>query len=327
MTKNKVRGTSTHSVRNAKTGAWEERQQWVKKETVTNIEDIAGVIKTTLQETLKYQPELPSQQTAAWKPSDTFTVYPVGDHHLGMLSWPEETGGDYNVKIGTKLLEKATAYLLGKADERSDCLLVFLGDFMHFDSLEAVTPQNKNMLDSDSRYPIMARAAIRLMQTMIDMCAVRHNKVHCIVEQGNHDPTSAIMLREALHAHYVKVKRVNVDNAPGVFHYLRWQNNLIGTHHGHTVRQLATLPMIMAQDRKKEWAATDHRVFLTGHRHKDIVLDLVGCRVESVRILPPADAWAHESGYRPYRQMTSIQLHKKHGEIARHFVKPSMLGF
>lgn len=321
----KVTGTSTYSVVNKKTGDWEARQQWVKTATGASPEALVRIIRDTLRTNPpRYDPATFS--VPKYAPSDICTVYPVGDHHLGMLSWPEETGADYNVKIGTQLLEKAVAYLLTKATKSSDCLVIFLGDFMHFDSLQAVTPTNMHVLDADSRYPLMARAAIHLMQAVIAACAQHHGRVRVIVEQGNHDPTSAIMLSEALAAYYRTAKGVTVDNAPGVFHYYKWGRNLIGTHHGHSVRDLAKLPLIMAEDRKKEWAATEHRLFLTGHLHKDRVLDGVGCRVESVRILPPTDAWATEMGYRSVRQMQSIQLHKRFGETARFLVKPDMVG-
>ena len=110
-----------------------------------------------------------------------------------------------------------------------------------------------------------------------------------------------------------------------MFHYYRFGNVLIGSHHGDKVNKLQRLPLVMAADRPRDWGETTHRMFIIGHLHQDKVLDLPGCRVESVRILPPEDAWAHESGYRPYREMKMLLFHTIFGEISRFFVKPQML--
>lgn len=83
---------------------------------------------------------------------DLLVGYPVGDHHLGMLSWPDETGAPWDIKIGERMLAGATDYLMQQAPDAAIGLLVFLGDFMHYDSFEAVTPTSRNQLDADSRH-------------------------------------------------------------------------------------------------------------------------------------------------------------------------------
>ena len=271
---------------------------------------------------VKLRPELAQKP----KNKDLMYVYPVGDHHLGMLSWPEETGSDYNVEIGTEILEGAFSHLSKNTERGSSALVVLLGDFFHIDSYEAVTPKNRNLLDVDSRFPKIARAAIALTTGIIDLCRSIHSSVHVIIEQGNHDPSSAIMLREAMVNYYGRMKSVTVDNTPGVYHYYQFGNNLLGTHHGDKIKNLRDLPLIMAKDCPQQWGVTSHRMFLTGHLHKDVKLDLPGCSVESFRIMPPADAWAHESGYRPERRMAMLRLHRQFGETGRFFVTPEMLG-
>ena len=263
---------------------------------------------------------------AAVKNKDVLHVYPVGDHHVGGYSWAEEVGDNYDLKISAALLEKAFGYLLGKASERSPALIVFLGDFLHFDSLEAITPTNKNVLDADSRFALVVRTALGLMKYAIEVCREKHSAVQVIIEQGNHDPASSIVIREALALHYANVKAVTIDNAPGVFHYYEFGKNLIGTHHGDKVRDLKGLAGVMANDRAEAWGRTAHRMILTGHLHQDKVIHVPGCRIESFAILPPADAWAYNNGYRPHRAMRQLQLHSELGEIARFTATPEMLG-
>ncbi|MEE8386490.1 MAG: oxidoreductase, partial [Dehalococcoidia bacterium] len=52
--------------------------------------------------------------------------------------------------------------------------------------------------------------------------------------------------------------------------------------------------------------------------------DFTGCTVESFRILAASDAWGHQKGYRPLRDMKSITFHEEHGEVSRNTVNPEM---
>ena len=216
-------------------------------------------------------------------------VYPVGDHHLGMLAWGEESGEDYDLKIGERLLAGASNYLISKSGDAKDGMVMFLGDFMHYDSFKPVTPTSGNILDADSRFPKMVRAAFRSMRYMIERAAEVHHNVHVIVEIGNHDLSSSVFLREALSNIYEDNPRITVDTAPTHFHYYRFGSNLIGTHHGHgKSAKLADLPQIMANDRPHDWGDTEYRYWFTGHVHHDQVKDFRGCRVESLRVLGSA---------------------------------------
>ena len=252
--------------------------------------------------------------------------YPIGDHHLGMLSWNQETGADYDLKIGEELLVSAANYLIEKSGDAKDALVLFLGDFMHYDSFKPVTPTSGNLLDADSRFPKMVRAAIRSMRYFIERAAEVHNNVHVVVEIGNHDLSSSIFLMEALKNIYENDPRITVDTSPKHFHYFRYGNNLIGTHHGHGRHaKLADLPLIMATDKAADWGETTFHYWFTGHVHHDQVKDFPGCRVESVRVLAAEHAWAAQHGYRSKRDMKAIIFDKEFGEVARHTINPEKL--
>jgi hypothetical protein len=257
---------------------------------------------------------------------DLMTCFPVGDHHLGLLVWGEENRTeDYDLKIGEDLLISAFEYLLELSCSEY-ATLVFLGDFLHYDSFESVTPTSRNALDSDTRYPLMVRTAIRCIRRMIESAAATHEKVHVIIEIGNHDLSSSIFLMECLANIYEKDPRITIDTHPGHYHYFDFGNNLVGVHHGHGAKaKLKDLPLIMATDVPELWGNTKYRYIWTGHVHHDAVFDQQGCKVESFRVLPPGDAWAYNEGYRSMSDMKSITLHAKYGEIARHTVNPPLL--
>lgn len=251
--------------------------------------------------------------------------YPVGDHHMGMLAWEEEVGRDYDLEISERLLVGAFKYLIDHAPAAKIGLLTFLGDFLHYDGFDSVTPTSKHQLDTDSRFPKIVRAAIRSIRTSINLALAKHEKVHVILEGGNHDPATTIWLMELLACVYENEPRVTIDTSPSRYHYYRFGENLLGTHHGDKAKP-DKLPGIMACDRKEDWGQTTYRYFWTCHLHKDAVVDCNGCRVETVRILAGQDAYAHQLGYRTPSDMKAIVYHKEFGEVSRNIVNPRMLG-
>jgi hypothetical protein len=255
--------------------------------------------------------------------TNLMACYPVGDHHLGMLSWDEETGANYDLGIGETLLSGAINYLVEATPPCGTALIALLGDFFHYDSFDAVTPSSRNLLDADGRYPKMVRAGIRSARYLIEAAKRRHRTVRVIVEIGNHDLSTSIFLMECLANIYEGDDRVTIDTSPSHYHYFEFGKCLIGTHHGHGAK-MEKLPLIMASDRAVEWGRTQYRYWLTGHIHNKTAQDYAGCTVESFRILAPADAWATQKGYRSARDMKAIILHKEYGEVARHTVNPSM---
>lgn len=254
------------------------------------------------------------------------TLYPIGDHHLGMLSWKHETGASYDLDIGERLLTDAMSHLVAVAPPSEEAVVAFLGDFLHYDSFEAVTPAHRNLLDADGRYPKVFSAGLRLMRRTIETAAARHARVRVIIEIGNHDPSSAIVLMIALANIYENDPRITIDTSPRHFHYYEFGKVLLATHHGHgRAAKAEQLPLIMASDQPDMWGRTRYRYWHTGHVHHQSVKDHAGCTTESHRILPPEDAYAANEGYRSHRDMKAIVYHRDYGEVGRNTVNPSML--
>jgi len=257
--------------------------------------------------------------------ADVLTVYPVGDHHFGMLAWHEETGGeDYDIKIAETLLCSAMAYLVEGAPKSKECAILILGDFLHYDGLEPVTPASRNLLDADSRFPQVVRAAMRSIRYMVGEALHKHDTVKLILEIGNHDPSSTIMLMEMFFMHFENEPRVIVDRSPRNCHVIEFGKNLIATHHGDKIK-MDKLPLVLADDFDEVWGRTKHRVVHTGHIHHDHIKEHPGMRTESHGILAPKDAYAAKGGWRAKQSMKAIYYHRTHGEVGRNMVKPEML--
>lgn len=294
--------------------------QWVKSHAGFDPQAVMDNVKAVLSDLKPLKPIRAPKQCE----KRLMTVYPIGDQHVAMYSWAEETGADYDIKIAERLLGAAADHLVALAPASETGLIVNVGDYFHVDNLKHETSRSGNTLDVDTRYAAMIRSGTRMLRTLIDGALLKHRQVYVITAQGNHDDIGALWLALALSFAYEKNPRVHVDTKPGKFHYHRHGKTLIGVTHGDSVK-LEQLGGVMSTDRAEDWGATTHRHWLTGHIHQRKVLELRGVMVESFRTLAPADAWAHGAGYRSGRDMHAIVFDTEHGEVARHRFDAGML--
>lgn len=250
--------------------------------------------------------------------------YPIGDAHIGMLSWRAETGEDWDLQIAERVQCGAMAALVEGAPAAANAVIVNLGDWFHYDSMEPITSRSGHVLDADGRYAKMVAVGIKVMRQCIESALSKHKRVHVINVVGNHDDTGALWLSAALHHIYEREPRVTVDTSPAPFTYFRHGRVLVGCHHGHTCKP-DKLAGVMAADRPVDWGATQHRYWWLGHVHHQSVKEFPGVSVETFGTLAAKDAYATAGGWRAARNMKCIVLHEEHGEVARHTVSPAML--
>lgn len=248
---------------------------------------------------------------------DLLAVYPLGDAHIGMLSWGQETGEDWDLRIADEAIRKAAASVVRAAPNAEQALLIVLGDYFHTDDSTDATPAHGHKLDADSRYAKRVKVGIDLLRHLIDQLRQKHRGVTVWIRQGNHDPHATVMLRSAIAALFASDPRVAVSEEPGQFDVLRWGSCLIGATHGHTVKA-GKLPLLLAARFPEAWGLTKWRHWYTGHTHHDYSESFPGCTVEQVRIIAPGDAYAHGAGYDADRGLHVDTWHFTRGRIARY---------
>ncbi|MGY3265820.1 hypothetical protein [Lysobacter sp. HA35] len=251
-------------------------------------------------------------------------AYPIGDAHIGMLSWAAETGEDWDLAIAERIQCGAMRALVEGAPPTAKAVIINLGDWFHYDSMEPVTSRSGHVLDSDGRYAKMIGVGIKVIRQCIESALMKHREVHVINVVGNHDDTGALWLAAALAHIYEREPRVTVEQSPAPFTYFRHGRTLVGCHHGHSCKA-DKLPGVMAADRPQDWGATEHRYWWLGHVHHQSVKEYPGVSVETFGTLAAKDAYATAGGWRAARNMKCIVLHEEHGEVARHTVNPAML--
>lgn len=295
--------------------------RWVKKSHEKGPEDWAKHAREVFDGVAKI-PKIPLPKTFLNK--DLLTVYPIGDHHVAMYAWAEEVGNDYDIKIADRLLTSAVAHLVARAEPSEEAVIINLGDFLHVDNIKNETSRSGHTLDVDTRYNAMIKAALKMMRTSIECALQKHRHVTVYNVIGNHDDVGAQWLSHAVNERYDANPRVTIITKPGKFHYHEFGKVLIGTTHGDTGAP-AKLQGVMSADVPEMWGRTKFRSWLTGHVHNRSEVEFPGVKWETFRTLAPTDAWAHASGYRSGRDMTSITFHREKGEVRRDSFNPEML--
>lgn len=316
-----VKGVSTLYVTDEE-GKTSVKAQWVK-----STQDAAAREEMLQAAVVAFTEELPKLSPRKAKGKylpDLHTVYPMGDPHIGQNSWAEECGQSWDLSIAERVHCSVVDALVDGAPASESATIIDLGDAFHYDSIAAVTPRGGNNLDVDGRYAKVISVGIKIMRRCIESALAKHKRVHIICVPGNHDETGGLWLSAALAHIYEREPRITVETQPSLFAYFEFGKNLVGVHHGHTVK-MKDLPPVMAADRPEAWGRAKHRFWLTGHIHHQQILELPGCVVESFNTLAPNDAYATSGGWRSRENMKAIVLHREFGEVARHTVNPQMV--
>jgi hypothetical protein len=291
------------------------KMQWVK--TTADQDQLARFaeqITESLLETIK--PIKPRKPSKTVKDPDRIVVYPLGDAHIGLYCWSGDAQEDWDSKVAeTTMIEAFDAVLVGSPSTEK-AVIVNLGDWIHTDTLANVTLASGHQLDVDTRWSKVIDLGFRLMRTLIDSALLKHQEVHVINENGNHDYHTAQMTSVALAALYEKEPRVTVDVSPDVFHWYEFGKNLFGVHHGHKVKH-DKLYQVMCEDQAEAWGRCPHRTWLLGHVHHHSSIDKGTQKIESFRTIIPQDTYAHSNGYRSPRGQQAITYHREFGECSR----------
>lgn len=255
---------------------------------------------------------------------DLLTVYPLGDPHIGLLTYAPEVNQNWDLKIAEKMFLPLFEKLVKAAPGSEECVVLDLGDFWHYDAMDQRTTRSGHKVDADGRPSKMIQVGYRIMTQIIDSALDVHKRVRVQIMPGNHDDLGSIFMRVSLAHVYRNEPRVIVEQTPNVFQYFQWGNNLVGSHHGDKCK-MAQLPMVMAADKPLEWGQCKHRYWYVGHFHHDSTTihngkEMAGCKVETFRTIVATEGYAHEAGYRSGQDGKAIVLHKEYGEVSRHTV-------
>jgi DNA-binding Lrp family transcriptional regulator len=300
--------------------------QWVKTSLSLEmqVEMLREAVESLKDDIPTMAPTLP-EKTSLRGNQELLNLHVLTDYHMGMLAWAEETGEeDWNLAKAEETLLSWFQYAIDKAPAAKVGMLANLGDHLHFDGLEAITPTHGNILESGSRFPEVVRAVIRSMRVIISMMLVKYDEVHLIMAEGNHDIASEVWLREMFSVFYSEDPRVTVDVDPSTYNCYEHGNVSLFFHHGHK-KKIKDLDSTFAAKYRSLFGRTSYSYCHVGHFHSIEVKESNLMVVEQHRTMAPGDAYSAGKGYVSGRSANVITYHKTYGEVGRITITPEML--
>lgn len=298
------------------------KAQWVKSQ--IDPEAMRAAMEAALQAMGESIPREKPVEAPAQTVAGLLNCYVVTDYHLGMLSWHEETGADWDVKIAEDMLVRWFTSAIDRAPSAHTAVLAQLGDFLHWDGLDAVTPASKHLLDADGRFPKLVRVAIRALRRVIRLLLAKHERVHIIMAEGNHDPASSIWLREWFAVLLEDDPRCTVDLSPDPYYCVEWGQTALFFHHGHK-RKPSNIDAVFVAKFREVFGRTKHAYAHMGHMHHVDQRETNLMVVEQHQTLASPDAYAARGGWSSGRSAQVITYGKRSGEVGRARVTPEML--
>lgn len=255
---------------------------------------------------------------------DLCNLYTYSDFHLGMLAQAEEGGANWDIKIAERTLMDSFAMMLAQSPAAHTAVVNIQGDMLHSDGLLPVTPAHRHVLDQDGRFGRIVETAIRSIRALVALALEKHQAVHLVICEGNHDEASSVWLRLLFKAFYENEPRITVNASELPFYVFEWGQVMLGFHHGHKVKN-EQLPLLFAAQFPEEWGRTKRRAVHCGHRHHCDEKEYNGVTVVQHPTIAARDAYAARGGWIADRAVQSITYSKRFGQVGRVFVTPEML--
>ena len=293
--------------------------QWVKND--RDIEQLFEMQRSVLKALCEELPALPKVDGPKHADADLATLYTLTDCHVGMLAWDRETGADWDLKIAEECLVGTLVRMIDAAPASAVGIVNQLGDFLHIDSLQPMTPTNHHILDADSRYQKMVEVAVRILRRVIEYALKKHAKVVVQMKEGNHDPAGSVWLRVMFAQLYEKNPRITIDMSPNPYTVHQHGRTLLGFYHGHLAK-LTSLGELFSAQFREQWGQCPFVYIHTGHKHHVKEEERSGCKIIQHPTLAAPDAYAARGGWLSKRQATSMTYSAVHGEVSRGIFVP-----
>ena len=242
------------------------------------------------------------------------------DAHFGQLSWKDEVGEDYDIKIAEKRFTTAIDELLERVDlSKIEKFLLPIGnDMVAVDSNRNETFHGTRQ-DVDSRFFKTIQVVKRVLIENIDKLS-KIAPVDVIAIFGNHDSESVFMIGEMLDAYYHNNENVTVDNSPKQRKYYEYGVNGFMYSHGNEEPH-QSLGLIFATEESALWSRVKYRTCKVGHFHKTKKISYVsvdeyqGFTVMIIPSLSTNSAWTKSKGYDAIKGAKSFLYDKTNGLI------------
>lgn len=298
------------------------RLQWVKSDAKAQsiIEGINAVVEG-LKEDIEPIKAVPAPVHCL---ENLLNLYVVTDYHMGMLSSVEETGADWDMKIAEETLLRWLQVAIDTSPNSKHAVFANIGDFLHFDGLEPVTNASGHVLDASARFFDLIKAATRVLRQCVGMLLEKHETVHVLMADANHDERSEGWLRVLFAALYENEPRVTVEQSHDTYYCHEFGQTSLFFHHGHK-RKPSNVDHVFVAKFRDVFGRTKYSYAHMGHLHHVDAKETNLMIVEQHRTLAASDAYGSRGGWLSGRDAKVITYHKMYGEVSRLTINSDML--
>lgn len=255
------------------------------------------------------------------------TELAIFDHHLGQLSWGEETGSvNYDVNIACELYERVIDHFIEKLGSKTGRWILPIGnDFFNSDTIANTTTAGTPQVEDGRWQKTIAKGEELIVNQIARLRLIA--PVDVIVIPGNHDKERAFHLGQFVSAWYRNDGYVTVDNGPRKHKYVKIGNTLIMITHGDGFHKGA-LPLFVAQDNPVDFGRAKFVEIQKGHFHSasekkyQLSKSTFGIREEVIPALVPRDDWHDGKGYNSRRESLAICYTEYDGRDSVHYFHP-----
>ena len=265
----------------------------------------------------------PDYEKIKRKKGNHLLVINPADIHIGKYASALETGEEYDCETAVMRVLEGVQGLIKKAEGFDiDKVLFCIGnDILHTDNVLSSTTRG-TFQDTDGKWWEHYEIALMLYVKCVEMLR-EIAPVDVLHSMSNHDYQSGFHLAHTLKSWFRKAEDVRFDVSVSARKYYQYGKNLIGLEHGDGAK-MDKLPLLMANEKPKEWSETTHRYWYLHHLHHKIkhkfldAKDYIGVTVEYMRSPSSADSWHSGKGFCGVPRACEAFIHdKESGQVAR----------
>ena len=224
------------------------------------------------------------------------------DWHSGLLSWREETGEDYDIKIAVDRFKMCIQDIVERSANRKFSKIVFstLGDVLHIDNNMQTTTRG-TFQQTDGR---IAKIAIASCDALID-AVISFGKIaptEVVYLEGNHDSVSGFMLLLAVSKAFINNDNISFDICPNPRKFRVFGNTLVGWTHGDMNKKYQGKWVL--SEARKEFGDCKFVEVHVGHFHTEKTKELPftedgdeGIMIRHLPNIASSSSWEHKEGY------------------------------
>jgi len=265
------------------------------------------------------------------KPGEPCTVVlGVTDLHYGAYAWHSAAGGHWNREVCRKRLVSSIGSVIDRLPQGMtvDRFVLPIGsDLAHCDTATGTTTKGTRQ-DLDGTPEQMVHELWHLIHALI-LALAEVAEVDLWLMEANHDGILGHALFASLSVAFGDSERVHIkrdrSSPHGPYQLGVYGKTLLGFAHGDGRHSPADLSAVMSQQGREHWSSTEHRIWVTGHRHAHSVREDHGVEVHVMPSLSGADRY-HAKNW-PIKQqprMKALVLHPEDGLVCSIFGKPSL---